>query len=80
MTDNFLDKVYRVSGNDGMRDLYNAWAGKYDQDILKPATPPRPGWPQPFRRVAGQGRADPGFRVRHRPVGRSAGGGGLHPD
>ena len=35
MTDNFLDKVYRVSGNDGMRDLYNAWAGKYDQDILK---------------------------------------------
>ena len=43
MTDNFLDKVYRVSGNDGMRDLYNAWAGKYDQDILKTgyATPRR---------------------------------------
>jgi predicted TPR repeat methyltransferase len=43
MTDNFLDKVYRVSGNDGMRDLYNAWAGKYDQDILETgyATPDR---------------------------------------
>jgi predicted TPR repeat methyltransferase len=43
MTDDFLDKVYRVSGNDGMRDLYNAWAGKYDQDILETgyATPAR---------------------------------------
>lgn len=43
MTDNFLDKVYRVSGNDGMRDLYNAWAGKYDQDLLETgyATPAR---------------------------------------
>lgn len=43
MTDNYLDKVYRVSGTDGMRDLYNAWAGKYDQDILETgyATPAR---------------------------------------
>ena len=43
MTDNFLDKVYRVSGNDGMRDLYNSWADKYDQDILETgyATPAR---------------------------------------
>lgn len=35
MTDTFIDKVYRTSGNEGMRDLYNAWADKYDQDLLE---------------------------------------------
>jgi predicted TPR repeat methyltransferase len=33
MEKKFLDKVYKVSGKDATRDLYDAWAGSYDDEI-----------------------------------------------
>lgn len=33
MEKDFIDRAYSTSGNEGMRDLYNEWAGQYDQDL-----------------------------------------------
>ncbi len=33
MAGKFLDRVYKASGNDEMREIYDDWAEEYDQDV-----------------------------------------------
>lgn len=43
MSDTYLDQVYKISGDDAKRDLYDKWSGSYDADLEKEgyATPAR---------------------------------------
>jgi len=43
MSENYLDQVYKITGDDAKRDLYDKWSGSYDADLEKEgyATPAR---------------------------------------